>query len=223
MRIFGFILALLIFATPARAEEKNEAHRFQSPDKMLEYRANGETAEIIRSETGESVLKLEEASTSLALETGKLLWAPDSRRFAFNYRAGGRYYACSVYELAGTKWIALPDFEEKATAVKEMISRAEERDRKRLGVRKSAYRRRIMDEWTVRRWIDQDTLEVLAVSQGSVVVNKETEDVEYIGGAVLFTLKCNNRGGWKITRLRELSDADLEKMSKEDEARGEKD
>ena len=223
MRNLGFILTLLLFAATAPAEQKDEAPRFQSPDKKLEYRANGEEATIVKSDTGETVLKLEEASSSLALETGKILWAPDSRRFAFNYRSGGRYYTCSVYELTGTEWKALPDIEEKATAVSEMISRAEQRDRKRLGVGKNASRRRIMDKWAVRRWIDRDTLEVFAESSGSVVVDKKNEDVDYIGGAVLFTVKCDNRGGWKITRLRELSDADVEKMDKEDEARGEAD
>ena len=218
MRNFGFILTLLLFATATPAETKDEAHRFQSPDKKLEYRANGEGAEIVRSDTGESVLKLEEASaSSLAAESGKILWAPDSRRFAFNYRSGGRYYTCTVYELAGAAWKALPDLEEKATQVSEMISRAEQRDRKRLGVGKNASRRRIVDKWAVRRWIDRDTLEVFAESSGSVVVDKKNEDVEYIGGAVLFTVKCDNRGGWKITRLRALSDAEVEKINKEDE------
>ena len=80
-----------------------------------------------------------------------------------------------------------------------------------------------MDKWAVRRWIDRDTLEVFAESSGSVVVDRKNEDVDYIGGAVLFTVKCDNRGGWKITRLRQLSDADVEKMDKEDEARNEKD
>src|SRR5205814_7057918 len=163
MRKIGFILTLLIFAASTFAEENDEAHQFQSPDKKLEYRTKDGEAEIVKSDTGESVIKVDVVSgTSLALETGRVLWAPDSRRFAFNYRAGGRYYGCSVYELAGNEWKPLPDFEEKAKAVHEMMNRAEQRDRKRLGVGKNANRRRIMDEWAARRWIDRDTLEVFA-------------------------------------------------------------
>ncbi len=202
----------------AWSEESEQSPRFPSPDKKFEYRVVEEEGVIVDNATGQVVFKIEEATSgTLAVESGKVLWAPDSRRFAFNYRSGGRYYACNIYELAGNEWKALPDLPEKATVVNDMIKRAELRDRKRLGVTKNASRRRIMDEWKVRRWINADTLEVSAMSSGSVVTDKKTDDVDYIGGAVLFTVKCDNRGGWKITRTRELSDADLEKMDKEDQ------
>ncbi len=64
----------------------------------------------------------------------------------------------------------------------------------------------------LRRWIDADTFEVFVQSTGSVVVDKESEEVEYIGGALLLTVKRDNKGGWKITRLRELSDAEAEEL-----------
>ncbi|MDQ6939200.1 MAG: hypothetical protein M3119_03490 [Verrucomicrobiota bacterium] len=213
-------LALVATFIPliAWSQESGESRRFPSPDKKFEYRVVAEEGVIVDNATGQVVFKIEEATSgTLAVESGKVLWAPDSRRFAFNYRSGGRYYACNIYELAGNEWQVLPDLPEEATVVNDMIKRGELRDRKRLGVSKNASRRRIMDEWKVRRWIDADTVEVFAMSQGSVVIDKKTEDVDYIGGAVLFTVKCDNRGGWKITRTRELSDAELEKMNKEDQ------
>ena len=206
--LIGLLVSLL--APVAVRGEKEEP--VLSPDKKWAYRLVENQAVLIRAETGEAVLKLVEDENSLLAETGEVLWAPDSRRVAFNYRAGGRYYACAVFELAGDKWKALPDLESKATKVANMIKRAEQRDRKRLGVGKSADRRRINDRWSVRRWIDADTFEAFASSEASVVVNKKTEDVDYIGGAVLFTVKCDNKGGWKITRLRELSVAEEEKL-----------
>ena len=213
-RLLTLIVCLL--ATVAPAEEDEDTSSF-SPDKKWAYRVVDAEPAIVRAESGEVVAKLADEGNSLAMRTGKVLWAPDSRRVAFNCRAGARYYSCTVYELAGEKWKELPDLETKATTVVDIIKRAEERDRKRLGVAKSAYRRRIRDEWTVRRWLDADTFEALASSQGSVLVNKQTEDVDYIGGAVLFTVKCDNKGGWKIIRLRELSDADLEKLDNKNE------
>jgi hypothetical protein len=39
------------------------------------------------------------------------------------------------------------------------------------------------------------------------------EDWEYFGCAVLFTGKCDNRGGWKVTKSRLLSDAEDKKIS----------
>jgi hypothetical protein len=209
-------MLLFCLVAPLASAEDEDAKASLSPDKKWAYRlVEGEPA-IVRAENGELVRKLGDEGNSLAAQSGKVLWAPDSRRVAFNYRAGGRYYACAVYELAGNEWKELPDLETHAPQVEKMIARAEQRDRKRLGVTQDAYRRRINDEWRVRRWIDVDTFEALALSSGSVIVNKKTEDVDYIGGAVLLTVKCDNRGGWKIARLRDLSDAELETLSKEE-------
>ena len=208
--LLGCVLASVTWAT-----EPDDAAIF-SPDKKWVYRLVDGEAAVVRAESGEVVLKLGDEGNSLAAQTRKVLWAPDSRRLAANYRAGGRYYTCAVYEMAGDKWKELPDLESKATSVSKLLESTEARERKRLGVAKSAYRRRIMDEWTVRRWIDQDTFEALALSRGTVVVNKESDEIESIGGTVLFTVKCDNRGGWKVVRLRALSDAEHEKLTKDD-------
>ena len=166
---------------------------------------------IVRAENGEVVLKLEGEGGLPG--SGDILWAPDSRRLAFNYRAGTRYYTCAVYELAGDKWNALPDLESKATKVADMMERAEQRQRKHLGATKSAHRRRINDTWKVLRWIDTDTFEALASSEATVVVNEQSDDVESLETTVLFTVKCDNRGGWRVTRLREPSNAELQKLN----------
>jgi hypothetical protein len=198
-------------ATVAWAEESKDVS--VSPDKKWAYRLiEGEPA-IVRAESGEVVLKLSEEGGWVSLKSGELLWAPDSRRVAFNYRAGTRYYTCAVYELAGEKWKTLPDLETKATKVVEMIARAELRQRKRQGATKKAYRRRIDDTWKVLRWIDADTLEAMASSEATVVLKEESDDLGSLNTTVLFTVKCDNRGGWRITRLREPSAAELEKLN----------
>jgi hypothetical protein len=182
-----------------------------SPDKKWAYRLVEDQPAIVRAESGEVVLKLSDDGGSP--ESGKVLWAPDSRRVAFNYRSGTRYYTCAVYELAGEKWKELPDLETKATKVVEMIERAEQRARKRLGATKSAHRRRINDTWEVRRWIDADTFEALASSEATVVLKDESADPGSFDTTVLFTVKCDNRGGWRITRLHEPSNAELRKLN----------
>jgi hypothetical protein len=220
MRNIAHALTLCFIASTAWTEENDaDAKRFPSPDKKLAYRIKEEGgAEIVKAKTGEAVLDLKEAAeTGLATESGKVLWAPDSRRFAFNYRAGGRCYTCSVYELAGNVWKALPDFETNAKAVGEAIARCEKKSVKALGLPKGAYRRRLNDTWKVHRWIDEDTLEVFAYSEGSYVVKKKgEEDIEAVGCGILFTAKCDNKGGWKIVRLREPSEAELEKILESD-------
>jgi len=216
MKQLALAPALCLLALTAwTAENDADAKRFPSPDKKLEYRIKDEGgAEIVKVKTGEAVLDLKEAAeTALATESGRVLWAPDSRRFAFNYRAGGRYYTCSVYELAGAEWKALPDFETKAKAVEEAITRCERMRLKELGLPKGASRRRINDTWKVHRWIDVDTLEVFAYSEGSYGVKKKgEEDIEAFGCGILFTAKCDNKGGWKILRLRETSEGELERL-----------
>jgi len=201
-----------LLATVGWATEPDDVSAL-SPDKKWAYRlVEGEPA-IVRAESGEVVLSLAEKGGSSSPESGKALWAPDSRRVAFNYRAGTRYYTCAVYELTGEKWKELPDLETKATKVVEMIARAEKRQRKHLGATKSAYRRRINDTWEVRRWIDADTFEALASSEATVVLKEESQDLGSLSSSVLFTVKCDNRGGWRIIRLHEPSEAELAKLN----------
>ena len=207
------VTLLLCLLTRVASAEEEEAP-VPSPDKRWTYRVIDETPAIVRADSDKVVLKLADPGDSMALRSGSVVWAPDSRRVAFNYRGGARTYICAVYELAGGKWKALPEVvsEEAEAKVRPIIQRAEQRDRKRLGVAKSAYRRRIDDQWSVRRWINSDTFEVFVTSLGTVIVDKESEETAEIGGAVLFTAKCDNKGGWKITRLRELSDEEASEI-----------
>ena len=124
-----------------------------------------------------------------------------------------------MWELARDEWNVLPDFESNAHGVTQAIKRAEQRDRKRVGVSKGASRRTIMDQWKVLRWLDADTFELFASSQGSVLVDKESEETAYIGGAVLATVRCDNKGGWRVTKISELTDKQAEKIFLDEEAR----
>jgi hypothetical protein len=220
MKQVALAVTLSLLASNCWGEEKDaDAKRFPSPDKKLEYRLKEEGgAEIVKVKTGEVVLDLKEAAeTALATESGKVVWAPDSRRFAFNYRAGARYYTCSVYELAGTTWKALPDFPTNSKAVDEAIERCEQQEVKKLGLPKGAHRRRLNDTWKVHRSLDEDTLELSAFSGGSYVVKRKgEEDIEALGCGFLFTAKCDNRGGWKILKIRKPSAAEEERIHESD-------
>jgi hypothetical protein len=72
-------------------------------------------------------------------------------------------------------------------------------------------------EGRVRRWLNNDSFQAYAGSAARVVINESSDDTEYFGAAVLFTGKCDNCGGWKIVDSRLLSDAEDEKINKEDE------
>jgi hypothetical protein len=216
MRILHHLICLLMVSAFLQAqEEKLERPRFPSPDKKWEFRVINETAALVRARSDTPIVDLGEEIGYLAAETGRLIWASDSRRFAFNSRKGGKYYGCELYELAGSDWKKLPTLEDNAKAVDQMITRSLRKQLKRLGAKEDALNS-VMTQWRVRRWLDDDTFEAYVSDQRRVMVHENDEDWEYLGCAVLFRGKCDNRGGWKVISSRELSDAELEKIYKED-------
>jgi hypothetical protein len=223
-RIFAFvvIVACTLLCSFSNAQEPSPGQTplpsptSVSPDKKWEYRVeDDDSAVLVRSDREKAVIKLSdpENDSSLKTKTGKLIWAPDSQRFAFNYQAGGKYYSCDLYELTGTKWKKLPDLEKKAAAVRKLMARAKQKQWKEAGAESV---NPIEDVWRLLRWIDNDTFEALAYSEGGVAMRDSGEAASLITG-VLFTVKCDNRGNWNITGTRELNEEDAMKMFEESE------
>lgn len=221
MRRFYLLALVCLLPCVLRAQDSEGQHKpILSPDKNWEYRVvDAETAVLVRAGDDKPVVKLSDPDdgSSLKTETGKLVWAPDSRRFALNYRSGGKYYTFDLYELAGTTWKKLPDVVDTDAPVTRMIERSKRQQLKRLGAKKDASENSVMETWRVRRWLNNDTFQAYAGSSARVMISESSEDPEYFGAAVLFTGKCDNRGGWKIATSRLLSDAEDEKINKEDE------
>ena len=217
-----FYLFAMVFLLPCvlRAQD-SEAQRKQilSPDKNWEYRVDAEAAVLVRAGDDKPAVTLNDPDngTPLKTQTGWLVWAPDSRRFAFNYRSGGKYYTFDLYELAGTTWKKLPDVGDKDAPVEQLIQRSKRQQLKRLGVKKDAVVSSVMETWRVRRWLTNDIFQAYAASESRVNISESSEDHEYFGASVLFTGKCDNRGGWKVVNSRLLSEAEVEKIYKEDE------
>jgi hypothetical protein len=200
-----------------QAEEPDTEPRFVSPDKKWEYRiVNGDTVALVRAGEEKPAIELSQGE-GLKVESGKLVWAPDSRRFAFNFRAGGKYYSFEVYELAGTTWQKLPDVEGNAEKVSQLIERSEREQLKKIRRAKGATPNSVMDKWRVRRWLDADTFEATASSESRVLIDKKTEDLEYFGASVVFTVKCDNRGGWKVVTSRLFTQADSKRFQEDED------
>jgi len=215
MRIAVLLLTTVSAVTWLDAQENSPRPSFISPDKKWEFRVEGNKALLMKSGSNEPGLDLSESIGGLALETGKIVWAPDSRRFAFNTRKGGKYYGSDLYELAGNSWQKLPSAED-AKKIEEMIDRGLRKEKKRLGAKPHATLNSVMNLWRVRRWLDNDTFEAYAGDEERVLVHEDDEEPEYLGCAVLYRAKCDNRGGWKVISARELSAAEVEKVNKED-------
>ena len=187
-----------------------------SPDKKWEYRVVEDAAALVRAGENTAAINLCDPEEGLKTESGTLVWAADSRRFAFNYRAGGKYYSFDLYELAGTTWKKLPDVIDNDGPVTRLIARSEKEQLKELGAKKDANPNSVMERWRVRRWLNNDVFEAYVNSESRVMISKNAEDPEYFGARVLFTGKCDNRGSWKIVTCRLLSDAEGEKINMEE-------
>jgi hypothetical protein len=94
-RIFAFvvIVACTLSCSFSNAQEPSPGQTPSpsptsiSPDKKWEYRVeDDDSAVLVRSDREKPVIKLSDPENdgSLKTKTGKLIWVPDSQRFAFN-------------------------------------------------------------------------------------------------------------------------------------------
>lgn len=139
----GAAILLCLFLSLAHAEETETP--VSSPDGKWEYRVIDDAPFIVKASSVEIAVTLPGGDSSSAAESGKVIWAPDSRRLVFNYRASLRYHTCAAYELVGSTWKALPDVEKEAVSVQNAIRKAIAQQVKRLGLPADAHERRIDD------------------------------------------------------------------------------
>lgn len=225
-RIVACLFLIQIVAVAQAQEPKAEGSI--SPDGKWEFRL-AEADEEQDSGGGFVIAKRGSKETSVALseeaevrfaEYAKVIWAPDSRRFAFNYQAGLRYKDMQFYQLDGEEWREL-DAPGTDDAINAPINRSMAAQRKKLKLPPKKTGRPISDGGQVRKWIDPGTVLLYAFTHETFEIKKELEQV---GDSCFITLKFDPRGKWKIVRTRLLSDgvARLNKEEREELARMEK-
>ena len=191
-----------------------------SPDNKWEYEPDESAPKIVKTGTNEVVLDLSDQPAGNGFSYATVIWAPDSKRFAFNY-GQGRTHATSLYQLRGNEWKALklPDDEDK------ILQRADDivaGQLKRKGLskeklsKKDLYLRLIW--WTVKldRWVDSNTA-ILYASLRQVAARRDDPGEMYdgFGADLLFTLKFDEAGNWKIIKTHEMSEKEVERREKE--------
>ncbi len=127
-----------------------------------------------------------------------LWWPPDSKRVAF-YWGQGRTHQTALYQLEGEKWVALktPGDEDE---IEKRVYAEEAAQLKRRGMSKKASLRLLWDNVRPDRWIDSSTL----IIHGSLAeMSRETE--EGFGGDILFTLKFDAAGKWRIIKTHKMT------------------
>jgi hypothetical protein len=205
-----FAAVFLLVVTPAFAQEqKKPPPRSVSPDGKWELRA-GATEQndfaIIKagSDKPSLVLSEEEYVDGLAEALGRapsyanIVWAPGSKRFAFNLQPVKAYQTVQFYQLNGDTWRKLDSLDSN-TATLTPLERSMARLKKKLKLPSPDDGWPTMNSWQVRKWIDSSTALLFAHREKTFEVKKESIRV-----AFFFTLKFDAVGKWKVVRAREV-------------------
>ena len=200
----------LLVATSAFAQEQAKPQaRSISPDGKWQFRAGaaGEQEDFVIAKAGSVepslVLSEEEYVDGLAEYLGRkpgyanIVWAPDSKRFAFNLQPGKGYQTAQFYQLDGNTWRKLDSLESNA-ATTAPLDPAMARQKKKLKLRADWP---FLTSWQVRKWIDSSTALLYAHKVKTVEIGDETEAVSV---SFFFTLKFDPAGNWKVTRTFEV-------------------
>ncbi len=192
-----------------------------SPDEKWECRLaaadeeQGSDSVFFIAERGsqERSVVLSEEATGTWADNARIIWAPDSKRFAFNYQPGFRYKAVQFFQLEGDEWRELDYSSETDDAITAPIRRSMAAQRKKLKLSPKKIGRPIDDGCEVWRWIGPDTALLHAFSSETFEIKKELEQV---GDACFVTLKFDPTGEWKIVRTRLLEGKRPEGLNKEE-------
>jgi hypothetical protein len=205
-----FSAVFLLVATSAFAQEQTKPQaRSVSPDGKWEFRAGaaGEQDDFVIAKAGSVeaslVLSEEEYVDGLAEALGRrpsyanIVWAPDSKRFAYNLHPAKAYQTVQFYQLDGNTWRKL-DALESNDATTAPLERSMARQKKKLKVPADWP---FLASWQVRKWIDSSTALLYAHKGKTVEITDKTEAVSV---SFFFTLKFDSAGNWKVTRTFEV-------------------
>ena len=149
-------------------------------------------------------------------EVCTVLWAPDSKRFAYNYRAGGRYQTTSVYQLRSGKWTELRSLEADETS--EPLNRAQTAQLRKHRLPKDSYRRRIWDSWEITRWADARTAILYAYSSEAVTRQDGDGEMVDLAAHFLFTIRFDERGNWRVIESHKMSKKEIAEQTGSNQA-----
>jgi hypothetical protein len=144
-----------VFSNAQESSPPAEEHTSFSPDKKWEYLGRDEP-KIVATDTKQVMLQLSDQGP------GDVVWAPDSKRFAYNW-GHGRTRQTAFYQLSDDQWVALDfpadnddTFEKQANDIVAGQLKKEGLSEKKLE-RQGKFLRLIWDNMKVDRWLDSNT------------------------------------------------------------------
>jgi sugar lactone lactonase YvrE len=174
-----------------------------SPDKQWEYHCDAEKPIIVKAPTSQTVFYLSEEMSEAG--NAKILWAPDSKRFGFNYSPlhahHTTYEKVAFYQLRGDKWETLHSPADASQPSQLLQPPLKDHLPKGFNPRHCAPE---WDELKLRTWTDANTAILYAPCYG------RSRDLK---AAFLFTLKFDDAGNWKIIKTHQMSKKELEESN----------
>ena len=180
-----------------------------SPDKQWRYECvEGNWPEIHKTSTAALVLDLMGEDRSIPhAASAEVVWAPDSKRFAFNYSpptaSHSTYMTTAFYQLRGEEWVLLQSPIDEDSSKDSFAELARHLPK---GVRPPRLWRldpnRVV--FKVRKWADADSAILYVYSAGSS--NGDSDQP----AAFLFTLKFDTEGKCKIVSAQKAPKEDVE-------------
>src|SRR5436190_10363289 len=189
-----------------------------SPDKKWEYQPDESQPKITSAGTNEVALDLSDQTGGNGFGSATVIWAPDSKRFAFNY-GQGRSHSTSLYQLRGDEWKALKSPDDEVSDITDKLIAAQLK-RKGFSEKKLSKEKKYLRliSWTpkVINWEDSNTADLYASLQQVIAFSDNPGEMfEGFGADLLFTLKFDDAGNWKIVKTHEMSEKEVEKKEKE--------
>jgi DNA-binding beta-propeller fold protein YncE len=171
-----------------------------SPDKKWEF-VGGVEPKILDAATKQVVLEISQGR-------GGMIWAPDSKRFGFNYHVrGSRGYifrSVAFYELRGDKWEELRSLADDVSG-SQLVQLLKEHLPKKFNPRDCSSNSDVLE---LRNWSDASTAILYAPCY--------QRNSEKVKAGFLFTLKFDAAGKWKIVKTHQMSEKEIEKIEKEE-------
>ena len=183
--------------------------RSVSPDKQWEYKCDeyytGTCApKLVKAGTGEVVLDLGQDLEVHEGEAGdaEVIWAADSKRFAFNYTPVHAHHTrvecVAFYQLRDGEWSALHSPSDEKTEGLQLAQLGKGHLPKDFNPRHCAPDNDVLK---VRKWTDANTAILYAPCYGRTLGELEA--------GFVFTLKFGADGKWKIVKTHEMSKKEL--------------
>ena len=216
--IFAAIVACALSCGFSNAQEPSPSkgeNAALSPDKQWEYKCVEYAAvecrpQIVKAGTAEVVVDLDQELTVNGSDSrdAEIVWAPDSKRFAFNYSPiharHTTFETVAFYQLRNDKWVTLRSPVEETSQQAQVVQLAKDHLPKSVNLPRHCAPDR--DVLKLRNWSDPNTATLYAPCYGRTSGQLEA--------GFLFTLKFDDAGSWKIIKTHRMSEKEVEEEEK---------